>query len=384
MAGLEEDAPRPERRINSHNSSKLPGRPSAGGTEVPADSRARWHASLSNRHTTSSGGQSQRELKPRRSAQALSSWSVARQPRNHCRMGSTRPGSFGKTRWPGPRGVASRGPPPRPRLRRRGRATVFPPSSSFRGIPGGETGAPPPFSPATGALEGTLPRNQGWPLAEPAAQREAPGRPVLTDHNRRRQAFAMGEAAAGGAFDDIMSSLNAPLIVVTTAAGQERAGCLVGFHSQSSIEPARYCVWLSKANHTYRVALQSTHLAVHFLTSADLPLAERFGTMTGDSTDKFAGCRYARAPAACRCWGSARTGSRARGPHCSMRAVITCAWSPSRWPRTLPGRSSRSGWRRRPASCPGTTTPNRRADAAAVPGPLRQRAPSGAPPSPVS
>jgi flavin reductase (DIM6/NTAB) family NADH-FMN oxidoreductase RutF len=106
----------------------------------------------------------------------------------------------------------------------------------------------------------------------------------------------MGEAAAGGAFDDIMSSLNAPLIVVTTAAGQERAGCLVGFHSQSSIEPSRYCVWLSKANHTYRVALQSTHLAVHFLTSADLPLAERFGTLTGDSTDKFAGLRVRQGP----------------------------------------------------------------------------------------
>ena len=87
----------------------------------------------------------------------------------------------------------------------------------------------------------------------------------------------------------IMSALDAPLVVVTAAETQERAGCLVGFHCQSSIEPARYCVWLSKANHTYRVALRSTHLAVHFLTAADLWLAERFGTLTGDRTDKFAG-----------------------------------------------------------------------------------------------
>lgn len=89
-------------------------------------------------------------------------------------------------------------------------------------------------------------------------------------------------------FGDIASSLDTPLIVVTAAEGQQRAGCLVGFHSQSSIEPLRYCVWLSKANYTYRVALHSTHLAVHFLTSADVPLAERFGTQTGDNVDKFA------------------------------------------------------------------------------------------------
>ncbi|HJQ44218.1 MAG TPA: flavin reductase [Jatrophihabitantaceae bacterium] len=91
------------------------------------------------------------------------------------------------------------------------------------------------------------------------------------------------------AFTEIMESQDARLIVVTTAADPERAGCLVGFHAQSSIDPARYNVWLSKANHTYRVALRATHLGVHFLTSDDLPLAERFGTLTGDDTDKFAG-----------------------------------------------------------------------------------------------
>jgi flavin reductase (DIM6/NTAB) family NADH-FMN oxidoreductase RutF len=92
-------------------------------------------------------------------------------------------------------------------------------------------------------------------------------------------------------FAAIMSSLDNPLIVVTTAEGHERAGCLVGFHAQSSINPDRYAVWLSKANYTYRVGLRATHLAIHFLTAADLPLAERFGTLTGDRTDKFAGLR---------------------------------------------------------------------------------------------
>lgn len=90
------------------------------------------------------------------------------------------------------------------------------------------------------------------------------------------------------AFTDMMSSLDVPLIVVTASDGNERAGCLVGFHTQSSIEPARFCVWLSKANHTYRIALRATHLGIHFLTTDDLPLAEHFGTLTGDNCDKFA------------------------------------------------------------------------------------------------
>ena len=94
-----------------------------------------------------------------------------------------------------------------------------------------------------------------------------------------------------GAFSTLMSALDNPLIVVTTAEAGERAGCLVGFHTQSSIDPQRYCVWLSKANHTYRVALHSSHLAIHFLSAADLPLAELFGTQTGDTVDKFAGLR---------------------------------------------------------------------------------------------
>lgn len=92
-----------------------------------------------------------------------------------------------------------------------------------------------------------------------------------------------------GGLDDLMASADAPLIVVTTAAEGERAGCLVGFHSQASIGPQRYCFWLSKANHTYRVALGSDRFAVHFLTTADRDLARHFGSRSGSETDKFAG-----------------------------------------------------------------------------------------------
>jgi flavin reductase (DIM6/NTAB) family NADH-FMN oxidoreductase RutF len=91
------------------------------------------------------------------------------------------------------------------------------------------------------------------------------------------------------AFGTLMASADPPLIVVTTVAEREQAGCLVGFHAQSSISPERYCVWLSKANHTYRVGLRAAHFAVHFLTETDHSIAERFGTLTGEDTDKFAG-----------------------------------------------------------------------------------------------
>jgi flavin reductase (DIM6/NTAB) family NADH-FMN oxidoreductase RutF len=94
------------------------------------------------------------------------------------------------------------------------------------------------------------------------------------------------------AFADLVGSLDPALVIVTTALDGERAGCLVGFHAQSSIDPARYCVWLSKANHTYRVAQRSTHFAVHLLSAADTELAKRFGTLSGDEVDKFAGLDF--------------------------------------------------------------------------------------------
>jgi flavin reductase (DIM6/NTAB) family NADH-FMN oxidoreductase RutF len=94
---------------------------------------------------------------------------------------------------------------------------------------------------------------------------------------------------ADGAFGTLMGSADPALIVLTTAAENRWAGCLVGFHAQSSIAPQHYCVWLSKANHTYRVSLRASHFAVHFLTAEDLPLAEWFGTVSGEDTDKFVG-----------------------------------------------------------------------------------------------
>ena len=65
------------------------------------------------------------------------------------------------------------------------------------------------------------------------------------------------------AFNTIMGDRDLPMIVVTTSDGRERSGCLAGFHAQASIDPCRYMVWISKKNHTYKVARGADVLAVH-------------------------------------------------------------------------------------------------------------------------
>src|SRR5690242_15425133 len=93
-------------------------------------------------------------------------------------------------------------------------------------------------------------------------------------------------AVAG--IDALLSELDYPMFIVTTAAGGERAGCLVGFASQASIHPARFLVCLSDKNRTYRIARDATHLAVHFVPADRADLAELFGGETGDEVEKLA------------------------------------------------------------------------------------------------
>lgn len=98
--------------------------------------------------------------------------------------------------------------------------------------------------------------------------------------------------------DTFVTGLDTPMFVVTTVHPDtgERAGCLVGFASQTSIEPDRFAVWLSQHNHTYRVAVAARLLAVHGLAADQVDLAELFGTRTGDTYDKFAHCRWSPGP----------------------------------------------------------------------------------------
>jgi flavin reductase (DIM6/NTAB) family NADH-FMN oxidoreductase RutF len=98
------------------------------------------------------------------------------------------------------------------------------------------------------------------------------------------------------AFDMIAADLDYPMVIVTTAAGDERAGCLVGFAAQCSIDPPLLMVWLSKRNHTTRVARKASSLLVHFPSRDDRELATLFGSTTGDEADKFSRCRWTPGP----------------------------------------------------------------------------------------
>lgn len=97
-------------------------------------------------------------------------------------------------------------------------------------------------------------------------------------------------------FAEFTASLDTPMFVVTTAAGGERSGCLVGFASQTSIDPPRFLAGLSVRNHTYRVARGARVLAVHALGRDQRGLAELFGAETGDDVDKFARCEWEEGP----------------------------------------------------------------------------------------
>jgi flavin reductase (DIM6/NTAB) family NADH-FMN oxidoreductase RutF len=97
-------------------------------------------------------------------------------------------------------------------------------------------------------------------------------------------------------FAALAARFDPPLVIVTTAAQGRRAGCVVGFHGQSSIDPARYAVWISKANLTYRVALLASHLVVHRLDAEHHDLARLLGGTTGDDVDKFAGIGHEEGP----------------------------------------------------------------------------------------
>ncbi|MDQ3756851.1 MAG: flavin reductase family protein [Actinomycetota bacterium] len=97
-------------------------------------------------------------------------------------------------------------------------------------------------------------------------------------------------------FERIAAGIDYPMYVVTTVAGVERSGCLVGFTTQCSIDPPRFVVCLSKANHTYRVAKDAPVLCVHLLRKDDEATAELFGSETGDEIDKFARCAWSPGP----------------------------------------------------------------------------------------
>ena len=97
-------------------------------------------------------------------------------------------------------------------------------------------------------------------------------------------------------FSNLVGDLDYPMMIVTAAAGGEKAGCLVGFATQCSIEPPLFAVWLSRKNHTFRVAQHADVLAVHFPSCDEASLAALFGGETGDEVDKFSRCLWREGP----------------------------------------------------------------------------------------
>jgi flavin reductase (DIM6/NTAB) family NADH-FMN oxidoreductase RutF len=114
------------------------------------------------------------------------------------------------------------------------------------------------------------------------------------------------------AFQSLVARLDYPMFVVTTAVGDTRAGCLVGFATQCSIDPPRFLACISDKNRTYRVLQDADTAAVHLVPERAVHIVELFGGETGDDEDKFSRCEWAPGPeglpllADCPSWFAAR------------------------------------------------------------------------------
>jgi len=90
-------------------------------------------------------------------------------------------------------------------------------------------------------------------------------------------------------FDELVGHTEFPMFIVTARAPDgEPLGCLVGFATQTSIQPRRFLVCLSQANHTYRRGRDAKYLGVHCVPADAPDLAQLFGGATEDEVDKFA------------------------------------------------------------------------------------------------
>jgi flavin reductase (DIM6/NTAB) family NADH-FMN oxidoreductase RutF len=97
-------------------------------------------------------------------------------------------------------------------------------------------------------------------------------------------------------FHALVGDLEYPMFIVTARAGDEPLGCLVGFATQTSIDPPRFAVCLSHSNRTYRRARDAELLGVHCVPAGADALAELFGGSTGDEVDKFAQAEWHDGP----------------------------------------------------------------------------------------
>ncbi len=97
-------------------------------------------------------------------------------------------------------------------------------------------------------------------------------------------------------FNALVGDLEYPMFIVTARAGGEQLGCLIGFATQTSIDPPRFAVCLSHNNRTYRRGRDAELLGVHCVPAHAVALAELFGGETADEVDKFARCDWHEGP----------------------------------------------------------------------------------------
>ena len=103
-------------------------------------------------------------------------------------------------------------------------------------------------------------------------------------------------ASAEETFQQLVAQLDYPMFIATVAAEGERAGCLIGFATQCSIDPPRFLAGISDKNRTFRVAEGATAMAIHLVPEDAAELAELFGGETGDELDKFERCSWRPGP----------------------------------------------------------------------------------------
>jgi flavin reductase (DIM6/NTAB) family NADH-FMN oxidoreductase RutF len=97
-------------------------------------------------------------------------------------------------------------------------------------------------------------------------------------------------------FHALVGDLEYPMFIVTARADDEPLGCLVGFATQTSIDPPRFAVCLSHNNRTFRRGRDSELLGVHCVPQHAEPLAQLFGGQTADTVDKFERCAWHDGP----------------------------------------------------------------------------------------
>jgi flavin reductase (DIM6/NTAB) family NADH-FMN oxidoreductase RutF len=96
----------------------------------------------------------------------------------------------------------------------------------------------------------------------------------------------------GDAGDDLapfFERVDFPYYILTVRTRDEdMSGCLAGFVTQCSIDPANFVACISHLNHTLGLAVHASAMGLHLLGDDQVETARLFGEETGDEVDKFA------------------------------------------------------------------------------------------------